>query len=221
MGLGTPKSAAILMLILNLGLYFIVTMIATWAVNYGINKSHLLDLSPPAQIFPIYYPIGNMATGFVVIFSLIAGVVGMTTSITGLLNVLEWNASNLHAASFSSVTTWSITLLAMGLACKEIDLGYKDANLRTLEVMTVIVSVTQMFCIGAIYTGLKEIAAHQRMLESRRYLVGIFLFVVLYKTISAVYYYAVILLMKAYWIPIANCPAFTSATKRFLYSIIP
>ncbi|XP_071723373.1 membrane protein PM19L-like [Rutidosis leptorrhynchoides] len=164
MALGTPKSAAILLLILNLGLYFIVTMIASWAINYGINRSHEHVLSTPAQIFPIFYPIGNTATGFVVIFTLIAGVVGMTTSITGLVNVLEWNAPNLHAASFSSLTTWAITLLAMGLACKEIDLGYNDANLRTLEVMMVIVGATQMFCIGAIYTGVREIDAHHRIL---------------------------------------------------------
>lgn len=71
-------------------------------------------LYPPARIFPIYYPFGNLATGFVVIFSLIAGVVGFTTSITGVTNVLQWNAPNLNAAAASSLISWLLTLLAMG-----------------------------------------------------------------------------------------------------------
>lgn len=71
-------------------------------------------LQIPARIFPIYLPIGNMATGFFVVFSLIAGVVGMATSATGLNNIAQWDARNLHTAAASSLTTWALTLLAMG-----------------------------------------------------------------------------------------------------------
>ncbi|KAF5465601.1 hypothetical protein F2P56_015587 [Juglans regia] len=156
MASGGSKSAASVLLIVNLVLYFIVTVIAAWAVSHGIQRSRETAsvLSIPARIFPIYFPFGNMATGFFVIFSLIAGVVGMATSLTGLNNVSQWNAPNLHAAAASSLATWGLTLLAMGLACKEIELGWTNSNLRTLETITIVVSATQTFCAGALHVGL-------------------------------------------------------------------
>jgi hypothetical protein len=71
-------------------------------------------LQIPARIFPIYFPIGNMATGFFVIFSLIAGLVGMGTSLIGLNHVAYWDAPNLHAAATASLATLALTLLTMG-----------------------------------------------------------------------------------------------------------
>lgn len=71
-------------------------------------------LSLPARIFPVYFPMGNMATGLFVTLSLLAGVVGCTTSLTGLHNVFQWNGPNLHTAAASSLATWALTLLAMG-----------------------------------------------------------------------------------------------------------
>lgn len=68
----------------------------------------------PAQLFPIYFPIGNIATGFFIIFSLIAGTVGIITSLTGLHNLSQWNAPNLNAAAVSSFISWALTVLAMG-----------------------------------------------------------------------------------------------------------
>lgn len=81
------------------------------------NALHLAAsvLSIPARIFPIFFPMGNMATGFFIVFSLIAGVVGVANSVTGLTNVLQWDAPNLNAAASSSLLTWALTLLAMGL----------------------------------------------------------------------------------------------------------
>lgn len=109
-----------------------------------------------------------MATGFFVVFALIAGVVGMGTSVTGLKNILQWTAPNLHSAAASSMGTWALTLLAMGLACKEINLGLRDANLRTLEVITIIASTTQLICTGAIHVGVEEVISGQRNLERTR-----------------------------------------------------
>ncbi|KAK1278158.1 hypothetical protein QJS04_geneDACA007336 [Acorus gramineus] len=56
-----------------------------------------------------------MATGFFVFFSLIAGLVGIAASVSGLNNVLQWNTSNLLSSAASSIMAWSLTLLAMGL----------------------------------------------------------------------------------------------------------
>ena len=71
-------------------------------------------LPTPARLFPIYFPIGNLATGYFIIFSLLAGVVGFTTSLTGLQNVFQLTGPNLHTAFASSLITWALTLLAMG-----------------------------------------------------------------------------------------------------------
>ncbi|KDP40082.1 hypothetical protein JCGZ_02080 [Jatropha curcas] len=164
MASGASKTAAVLLLFVNLALYFIIIVISSWSVNHGIKRSREAAsvLSIPAHIFPIYFPMGNMATGFFIIFSLLAGIVGSATSLTGLHNIVQWNVPNLHAAAASSVTTLSLTLLAMGLACKEIDLGWMDSNLRTLEVVTIIVSATQLFCTGAIFAGVEDVSARNR-----------------------------------------------------------
>uniref|UniRef100_A0A2P2R2N7 Uncharacterized protein n=1 Tax=Rhizophora mucronata TaxID=61149 RepID=A0A2P2R2N7_RHIMU len=59
MASGASKSAAFLLLFLNIGLYFIITVIASWAVNHGIERTHETAsvLSTPARIFPIYFPL--------------------------------------------------------------------------------------------------------------------------------------------------------------------
>ncbi|XP_043708458.1 membrane protein PM19L-like [Telopea speciosissima] len=164
MASGATKSLAFILLILNLVLYGIVTFIAGWAVNYGIERSAEIAsaLTFPAHIFPIYYPIGNMATSFFVIFALIAGLVGVATSISGISNILHWNVPNLLSAATYSITTWSLTILAMGLACKEINLGFRDSNLRTLEVLTIILSATQLLCMGAIHIGVTDVINQHR-----------------------------------------------------------
>ncbi|GAB4851167.1 hypothetical protein Ancab_030461 [Ancistrocladus abbreviatus] len=154
------KSAAFMLLLINLFLYIIVMVIAAWAVNHGIERSHEAAslLSLPARIFPIYFPMGNTATGFFVIFSLLVGVLGITTSITGVQNIMQGDAANLYAASYSSLLTWALTLLGMGLACKEIDIGWTDSNLRTLETVMIILSGTQFFCVGALHLGAEDTA---------------------------------------------------------------
>ncbi|XP_055818151.1 membrane protein PM19L [Solanum dulcamara] len=163
MASGAGKSAAFMLLILNVLLYFIVTVISGWAVNHAIERSHetASTLSIPAKIFPVFFPFGNMATCFLIIFSLIAGVVGFITSLTGIHNVIQWNAPNLHAAAFSSLTTWLLTLLAMGLACKEIDKRWTDSNLRTLETILIILGGTQMFCTAAIHAGIEDVITRE------------------------------------------------------------
>nr|GEV12675.1 membrane protein PM19L [Tanacetum cinerariifolium] len=117
MASGAGNSATFFLLLFNLVLYLIITIIASWAINHGIDDTHkkASGLSLPARLFLIYYPFGNMATGYVAIMSLLAGIVGFTTSATGINNVAQWKASNLYAASASALISWSLTLLAMGI----------------------------------------------------------------------------------------------------------
>ncbi|KAK3417684.1 hypothetical protein EUGRSUZ_H03634 [Eucalyptus grandis] len=123
------KSAASVLLLLNLLIYFVVIVIAGWAVNHAIVRSRE------------------------------TGIVGMTTSATGYLNITEGGILNLHAAAASSLITLLLTFLAMGLACKEIEIGWTGANLRTLEVLLIFVSATQLFCTSALHAGVSEVTA--------------------------------------------------------------
>jgi hypothetical protein len=63
-------------------------------------------VSPPVRLFPIYFPIGNLATGFFVIFALLAGVVGVSTSLTGLRDVSEGYPASMMSAAAYAIVTW-------------------------------------------------------------------------------------------------------------------
>lgn len=116
---------AIGLLFINLILFIAIAIIAGWAVNYGIEETadEASTLSFPANLFPIYYPIGNMATGFFVIFSIIAGAVGTATSMMGIQNITSGTLSNLASAASSSIISWALILLAMGYQNIFINLG--------------------------------------------------------------------------------------------------
>ncbi|XP_077239897.1 AWPM-19-like family protein [Tasmannia lanceolata] len=150
-----PKSLAFFLLVLNLILYAVISMIAGWAINFSIEHTHdtVPILPVPAHIFPIYFPMGNMATAFFVIFALIAGLVGIASSVSGINSILRWDVPNLLSAGASSIITWGLTLLAMGLACKEINVGRRNSSLIALETLTIILSGTQLICAGAIHSG--------------------------------------------------------------------
>lgn len=72
---------------------------------------------PPRDYSPVYFPMGNGATGFFVIFSLISGVVGAASSIAGLSKMLPWGSDHgwLPAARSSGFTAWVLTLLSARL----------------------------------------------------------------------------------------------------------
>nr|GEU59285.1 AWPM-19-like family protein [Tanacetum cinerariifolium] len=130
MASGAGNSATFFLLLVNLVLYLIITIIASWAINHGIDDTHK------------------------------KGVVGFTTSATGINNVAQWKASSLYAASASALITWSLTLLAMGFACKEIDIGWSGSTLRALEVILIIVSGTQFLSMVTIQAGIEELSRY-------------------------------------------------------------
>ncbi|CAL9050941.1 unnamed protein product [Musa banksii] len=111
-------------------------------------------LALPAHFSPVYFPMGNQATGFFVIFALIAGVVGAAAAISGIQHARRWNSDTLPSAASSAVIAWGLTLLAMGLACKEINLEGRNTRLRTMEAFLIILSATQLVYILAIHGGI-------------------------------------------------------------------
>ncbi|XP_073002846.1 membrane protein PM19L-like isoform X1 [Typha latifolia] len=152
------KPLATLLLTLNFCMYIIVAAIGGWAINVAIDNGFTIDagLQLPAHFSPVFFPIGNAATGFFAIFAVLAGVVGAAAAIAGVNHVRSWSYDSLPSAASSAVIAWTLTLLAMGLACKEIYLNGRNAKLRTMEAFTIILSATQFVYILAIHAGGKR-----------------------------------------------------------------
>ncbi|XP_068667386.1 membrane protein PM19L-like [Aristolochia californica] len=141
------------LLFLNLCMYAVVAAIGGWALNHAINHGFIIgpQLQLPAHFSPIYFSMGNAATGFFVTFALIASVVGAASAIAGVNHVRSWSSDSLPSAASSAIIAWALTLLAMGLACKEIELRNRNARLRTMEAFVIILSATQLIYIFAIH----------------------------------------------------------------------
>ncbi|KAH0463783.1 hypothetical protein IEQ34_006569 [Dendrobium chrysotoxum] len=150
---GNLKPVASLLLVLNFCMYAIVAAIGGWAIDFAIDHGFIIasGLVLPAQFSPIFFPMGNAATGFFVIFALIASVVGAAAALAGFNHIRAWNSDSLPAAASSAVIAWALTLLAMGLACKEIDLEGRNTRLRTMEAFMIILSATQLLYILVIH----------------------------------------------------------------------
>ncbi|CAI9087902.1 OLC1v1022094C1 [Oldenlandia corymbosa var. corymbosa] len=110
------KPVAGLLLVLNFCMFGVVLGIGAWSINKAINNGFIIGpgFELPAHFSPIYFPMGNRATGFFVVFSLIAGVVGMASVFTGLNHLRFWDIDSLPAASSAAFIAWSLTALAMG-----------------------------------------------------------------------------------------------------------
>ncbi|XP_057494979.1 membrane protein PM19L-like [Actinidia eriantha] len=150
---GQLKSVASLLLVLNFCMFAVVLGIGGWAMNRAIDHGFIIGpgFDLPAHFSPIYFPMGNAATGFFVLFALIAGVVGVASVISGLNHVRFWNIDSLPSATSTAAIAWSLTLLAMGFASKEIELEIRNAKLRTMEAFLIILSGTQLLYIAAIH----------------------------------------------------------------------
>lgn len=57
----------------------------------------------------------NGATLYLIIFSLVAGVVGAVSCLFGLNHVTYWGPDSLPAAAAAAAIAWSLTMLALGL----------------------------------------------------------------------------------------------------------
>ncbi|KAL2244714.1 uncharacterized protein LOC105175661 [Sesamum indicum] len=147
------KPVAGLLLFLNFCMYTIILGIGGWAMNRAINHGFVIGpgFELPAHFSPIYFPMGNAATGFFVVYALIAGVVGVASAISGLNHIRYWDVDSLPAAASAATIAWTLTLLAMGFACKEIELHFRNARLRTMEAFIIILSATQLFYLAAIH----------------------------------------------------------------------
>ncbi|XP_076885347.1 membrane protein PM19L-like [Bidens hawaiensis] len=147
------RSVVPLLLVMNFCMYAILLGIGGWAMNRAIDHGFIIgpDLHLPAHFSPIYFPMGNAATGFFVTFTLIAGVVGIASILAGFDHSRAWESASRSAAVSSALIAWALTVLAMGFAWKEIDLEGRNVRLRTMEAFTIILSVTQLIYVAALY----------------------------------------------------------------------
>lgn len=89
------------------------------------------------------------------IFALIAGVLGTSSVLFGFVHVRTWTSESLAVAATLAATSWAITALAFGLAVKEIVLGgHRGKRLQTLEAFLFISVLSQLFYLGILLLGL-------------------------------------------------------------------
>ncbi|MCL7022818.1 hypothetical protein MKW94_006885 [Papaver nudicaule] len=138
------KTLAGPLLFLNLILYICVVGFGSWCLNKFINGS---------TNYPGFG--GNGATMFFIIFSILAGVVGVASKLAGASHIRAWRNDSLAAAGSSALVAWAITALAFGLACKEIDVGgHRGLRLRILEGLIIVLFFTQLFYLLLLHAGL-------------------------------------------------------------------
>ncbi|KAI3764171.1 hypothetical protein L2E82_14174 [Cichorium intybus] len=147
------RSVATLLMFLNISMYIVLLGLGGWAMNRAIDHGFIIGqgFDLPAHFSPIYFPMGNAATGFFVTFSLITGVVGVASSIVGFDFIRSWNSDGRPAAASAAIIAWALTLLSMGFAWKEIELEGRNATLRTMEAFSIILSVTQFLYTLVLY----------------------------------------------------------------------
>lgn len=87
-------------------------------------------------------------------FALIASVVGIASTLAGAHHLRLWRTETLAAAAATSLIAWLLTLLAMGVACKEIHTGgYRTKRLKTLEAFMIILSLFELLYLLATHAG--------------------------------------------------------------------
>jgi hypothetical protein len=137
-GLSTP------LIVINFILYLIAAALAGWAFNRSISP----------RLFE--GPVGNAVTPWFLPIALIASVVGLASVLTGTHHLRVWRNDSLAAASAASLIAWMLTLLAMGLACKEIHVGggYRLKRLKALEGLMIILSFFELLYLLSLHAGI-------------------------------------------------------------------
>ncbi|KAL8167167.1 hypothetical protein V2J09_008666 [Rumex salicifolius] len=131
------------LLFLNLLMYLIVLGFASWCLNRFINGQ---------TNHPSFG--GNGATFFFLTFSILAAVLGVASKLAGANHIRAWRSDSLAAATSSSLVAWAITALAMGLACKEINIGgHRGWRLRVVEAFIIILTFTQLLYLMLLHAG--------------------------------------------------------------------
>ncbi|XP_028960691.1 membrane protein PM19L-like [Malus domestica] len=98
---------------------------------------------------------GNTSTSFLLIFALIAGVVGAASVLYGLIHLRIWRTDSLADAASSAIVALTIIAFAFGFVCKEIILGgHRGKRLHTLEAMIAVSLLSQLLYLLLLHAGM-------------------------------------------------------------------
>ncbi|KAK6122769.1 hypothetical protein DH2020_043487 [Rehmannia glutinosa] len=127
------RTIAAPLLFLNLIMYLIVLGFASWCLNrHGRKWSNgaLSDIRNTRSCSRI------------------------VSKIAGGNHLRAWRNDSLAAAGSSSIVAWAVTMLALGLACKEINVGgWRGWRLRVLEGFTIVLGFTQLLYVLLLHAG--------------------------------------------------------------------
>ncbi|CAM6025282.1 unnamed protein product [Sphagnum balticum] len=140
-GLGSP------LLTINFILYVIAACLAGWALNRNIDAS----LGSGAES-----AVGNSAVKIYFLpIALIASVGGIASTFAGSHLVRVWRTDTLSAAASASLIAWLLTILPMGLACKEIHVGggFRPKRLKVLEAIIIILAFLELLYHLTLHAG--------------------------------------------------------------------
>lgn len=115
MAFGIGRGVTAPLMVLNFCLYFIAACLAGSILNRNLDANAGQGDDPP---------IGNVVTPVFIPIVLIACMAGLASVFAGAHHVRVWRTESLAAAAATSLIAWLLTLLAMGLACKEIHTRY-------------------------------------------------------------------------------------------------
>ncbi|KAK4393629.1 UNVERIFIED_CONTAM: Membrane protein PM19L [Sesamum calycinum] len=132
------------LLAVNSVVYMILLGLAGWSLDKYIdgqqNHPHLG---------------GNPSTIFLLVYALIAGVIGACSVCLGLAHLRVWNNVSLATAATSATIAVAVTALAFGLVCKQITMGgHRGKRLQTLEAFIAISGVSQLLYLLLLHAGI-------------------------------------------------------------------
>ncbi|KAK9700164.1 hypothetical protein RND81_08G221000 [Saponaria officinalis] len=131
------------LLVVDMVVYVIIIGLASWSINKYIDGQ---------QSHP--HLGGNSATNYLLIVALLAGTTGATSMIVGFAHFRAWSPASMAAATSTAAISCAITVLAFGLAWKEIKLGgRRGKRLQTLEVLIIISTLIHLLYILLLHAG--------------------------------------------------------------------
>ncbi|KAI5077340.1 hypothetical protein GOP47_0007164 [Adiantum capillus-veneris] len=132
--MSATRSATWPLLVLNLCVYVTVAALAGSLLNIFVGAQASSVTEDPST------------TLHLITFSLISAAVGIGSAVMGVHHMYAWSLESFSASAASASVSLILSLEALGIASKEINVGlYRNSTLKALEALTIIAGVSQLF----------------------------------------------------------------------------